>query len=123
MLTHAHLPILKAARQIVESGEQHFICFALEVAATSVEGDAREAHRLADECCNFISRGIKPHAYLTEWIRAELLTCGIAPVPWWLDLKATAYCAPRREEAVGMRTMMRLAWLDRIIHDIEKEPA
>lgn len=116
MLNHAHLPILRAARYLIDSGEMHFICFALQEAGSTGN---RQDPELADDCCDFIHHGIKGHAYLTDWVRDELLTCSTEPAPWWLGPRATSCSHPRREEAVTQRCMMRLAWLDKIIWDIE----
>jgi hypothetical protein len=106
-LTHEHLPLLRAARDLIESGKELFICYAL--VHTPTDDDV-----LFDACHKHIYTGIPDAAYLSDWVRNQV------PDPvWWLQGGATSYNAPRRAEAVTQQRLMRLAWLDRIIWDIE----
>lgn len=111
MLTKDHLPVLKTARMHIESGAQSCICFAL----SAVDAD----ERLIDECCHHIQTGIAGEAFLTTWV------CSQVPTVWWLQEGATSYSHPNRDEALAMRRLMRrlmrLAWLDKIIYDLETE--
>jgi hypothetical protein len=109
-LTRIHLPLLRDARELIESEKEFFICYAL--------AHANYLDALFNACRDHITEGIQDEPYLTDWVREQVRE----PV-WWLHEDATRYCAPRREEAVTQLRLMRLTWLDKIIHDIEAQHA
>lgn len=112
MLNKQHLPALLAAREIIDSGRIKFICFALTEAAD------RAAH-LAPACYEvkeFVNIQMEGHHLLSTWILDELF-------PAWENASGVPepYQSAWYNED-GVFTLARLAWLDRIIADIEALP-
>jgi hypothetical protein len=73
---------------------------------------------LSQECKQYIIDNLNGSSYLTHWLRDQMR----GRCPWWAQDNATKHGAPRRGEALAMRFAIRLAWLDRIIYDIEALP-
>jgi hypothetical protein len=107
-LTHKHLPILEAARALIDSGKQHYICFAIH---NAIEGRAEGV--LARDIRAVIEEGIAPFFLLSTWLVKEV--CPGTPTR---DLPPQYFDGYMNED--GILHLARLAWLDRLIANIKE---
>jgi hypothetical protein len=105
MLNKQHLPILKAARDIVFEKDGP-ICSALdEVPASRI---------LIRDVKLYIAVHLAPRNLMSTWLLEQMFpNIPIRDVP---EPYLGGYCAEN-----GVLTLARLAWLDRIIADIEEQ--
>lgn len=104
MLTQAHLPILQNARALIDSGEFTYICNAVSYGARDAVGYCRET---VDQVVNAICDGLRGVSYVAS-----------ASLDHWLAAQPGIENYHTRK---GTMRLARLAWLDRLIADIEKE--
>lgn len=112
MLNKQHLPLLREAHRLIEIGQERMFCFAV---AAACGGSTR---LLAEQINAFVDEGIGDEGTLISWMRTQMKD--IHPKPAALqDLTTWG----RIDSAVrGQRDLMRMAWIDRIIADIEAQP-
>jgi hypothetical protein len=112
MLNKQHLPILQMARQLLETREHSFICHALRVAG-------KRLHRNfdANDVVEHVRGALNGYGTLLRWVLVDMeerlgsksFTCGDGDLAKpYLD----ALLTERGNTA-------RLAWLDKLIWDIE----
>jgi hypothetical protein len=109
MLGKQHLPILRRARELLDEGRECLICRAVYAAAGK-----DEQHLVHDIDC-LIEAELEGEPTLVAWVRVRYPVCDH---PAWLGplLIWDADYETRR----SMRTLMRMAWLDKLIFDIER---
>lgn len=110
-----HLPLLREARRLIEEGHERMICFAVSAACS---GPGSDDWLLAAQITDFVEAAIGQDATLVSWVRLQMK--GRHPLPAALHTPATE-C--RIDAATrGQRDLMRMAWIDKIIYDIEAQP-
>jgi hypothetical protein len=109
MLDKRHLPALKFARYCIEQGAQRYICYALDAVAQT--GTADLAYR-CHEVKKYIHGNLDGRSLLSTWISDRLFTRDNLA-------NSAAYMADYYSET-GVFTLARLAWLDRMIADLEE---
>ena len=113
MLTKDHLPALRAARDLLDSSKEKFICLALDQVAL----DSPDLHSLCYEIKRRINLNLNGHTLLSTWVGNRLFdTRDPRHVANW-----EAYDEDWIDET-GVFTLCRLAWLDRMIANIEEQP-
>lgn len=109
MLNKQHLPVLRAARALIDQGEEIFTCFAL-----AAVGDERP--ELRDICTQirvYVMDQLDGDCLLSGWTLHQMFGCED-------DWPAQYVYAWNTER--GIFTLARLAWIDRMIADIEALP-
>jgi hypothetical protein len=103
MLNKDHLPLLKVARKRVAAGRDEFICHAIDSVADS------------DTCQikDYISDQIDGYCSMSSWLAAQL---GLGPC--WSD-EPPPYNTIYAGDVLGQQ--IRLAWLDRLIDNLEND--
>lgn len=112
MLTRDHLPLLHAARELIETGREEFICLAANEAHYRQDQRLFDASpKLLDDIVHHVQSALAGYETLEEWLAEE-----IAP-----DYSYSPRITLRAHN-INTRhmTLARLAWLDKIIHDIEE---
>jgi hypothetical protein len=104
MLTEQHLPILRRARAVLISGRQRFLCLCVEVLQFRLDA-------LHEEVVDHIQASIAPHYTLEMWLGAQLYP-GAEDPDIALNILFRTPC--------DLMPLARLAWLDKLIHDLEQ---
>lgn len=93
------IALLQTARLKIESGSEIWICYALDEAFDDVEAnpDLPNAEETCDRLHSYIGDQIAPRMLLDSWVFRE---AGVYP-----DANLVHLC--------------RLAWIDRMIHELE----
>lgn len=94
------IALLTAARALIDSDAEGFICLALEEVVTSGNHDLpADASAVGEQLCGYIASQLAGHPYLTYWTAEQLGICG---------------------DRIGHNTrqLCRLAWIDKMIDDL-----
>jgi hypothetical protein len=105
MLTHRHLPTLRTVREMIESEEQSYICFALDDVAKACPA----LRPTIGEIKAVIRQGLDGRSLFSTWILDQVYP-NIAP-------SDTPFLEAWYNED-GVFRLARLAWLDRLITNI-----
>jgi hypothetical protein len=92
--------ILRQARELIESGEENFVCLAIEYAAKRLERISAGAELVA-----WVESMLGDSGTLSGWIRSN------RPELWF-----SATC----DERIRLLRVTRLAWIDWMISELEK---
>jgi hypothetical protein len=94
MLTRGHLPLLRGARELIDTGDSQYICPALSCAGNQLG----VGWYVVAQACDFIQAGIDGEYTLDNWLYDR----GFRP-----------------QGRADYNRLARLAWLDKLIHDLE----
>lgn len=126
MLTQEHLPVLKAARALFRADKADYICIAVGrvcclaypeyIPDSIIALNMMQRARLEDKITSYIVSELGDHFTLSTWMFQEVT--GVDPY------SPEAGEAPEQYQAwlIGVHNtvrMARLAWLDRIIDNLE----
>lgn len=89
------IDLLKQAHRLISTGQEHFICFALDHAEARTRADG--AYTVATALQTWIHQKLEGYGWLGDWLAAQI---GYDPEP-------------------GVRTLARMAWIDKMILSLE----
>jgi hypothetical protein len=114
MLTKQHLPILLKARELVDNGHDYFICHAIKRA-----GSLLDMHVAARQAHQYIKHEVGLGT-LAGWVMDDMTTrLGERAITNKFGHLVEPYLVTLISNG---NQLARLAWLDKMIHDIEAQP-